>query len=225
MGCGFLPGARAQVSRHILWDARRPERLVCQGGLIVNLYFAPYAPDDHGVPLADTDVRLARTTDLDACAELCAQREGGDPDVWASRLAVDLGEGRVLFVAEQRGCIVGYGRVAWLTPVSDGGRNAPDGWYLSGVVVDVRFRRRGIGRALTQARCAWAWQHERIIYYVAGAANRASNDLHRELGFREVTRDFVLPGVTFARDDGVLFAWDPSSKGKQVVELGVYAAR
>jgi hypothetical protein len=41
-------------------------------------------------------------------------------------------------------------------------------------------------------------------WYVTNARNHRSLRLHERLGFREVTRDFVFPGVTFEGGVGVL---------------------
>lgn len=74
-----------------------------------------------------------------------------------------------MFVADVHGCIMPVravggargpqrrGEVSWLTPMASGGRNAHDGWNLSGVAVDPSARREGVGRALTRARCATWW--------------------------------------------------------------------
>ena len=86
-----------------------------------------------------------------------------------------------------------------------GGPHAPDGWYLSGVVVSQGFRRRGLGRRLTQSRIDWALGRGGAVHYVVAAGNRASRTLHASLGFREVTADFTLPGVLFGNDDGILY--------------------
>ncbi len=167
-------------------------------------FFADYAPQAHGTPLADVEVVRAEASDLAACGALWAQREGGDPALWTTRLERSLSDEHVMFVARRQGRVLGYGRVAWLTPQAGGGRNAPDGWYLSGVVVDPAYRRRGLGRLLTDARCQWVWSRGEDVWYVVSAGNRASRQLHDEFGFREVTRDFALPGVTFSADDGIL---------------------
>ncbi|WP_454226258.1 GNAT family N-acetyltransferase [Propioniciclava flava] len=66
-----------------------------------------------------------------------------------------------------------------------GGRNAPDGWYLSGVVIAPDARRRGLGRRLTQERIDWALERGSAVYYVVAASNWASRALHGELGFEE----------------------------------------
>jgi hypothetical protein len=42
------------------------------------------------------------------------------------------------------------------------------------------------------------------VWYFASADNPASLDLHRDLGFREHTREFTFPGVSFAGGGGVL---------------------
>lgn len=211
--------------RDTAWDGVRTPRRVCHSGPTVNFYFAEYAPDAHGVPLDDVSVREGEPADIAGCGRLAALREGGDPAVWAERLERVIGPDNLLFVATAGDRMVGYGRLSWLTPQADGGRRAPDGWYLSGVVVDPSARRQGVGRALTRARCVWVWGRKQTVYYVANAGNRASIDLHREIGFYEVTRDFAMPGVTFSGEaGGVLFAATESSQGEQVVELRMRSA-
>lgn len=171
----------------------------------MNLYFAGYEPDAHGVPLEDVVVRVATADDLVACGALVARREGSDAVAVTERLrAATADDDHLIMVADHHGEVVGYARAGRLTPVADGGRHAPDGWYLSGIVVAPEYRRRGIGRALTEARCAWVWQRADAIHYVVSDTNRASLDLHESLGFREVTRDFSLPGVVFGAGGGIL---------------------
>ncbi|MFT3875748.1 MAG: GNAT family N-acetyltransferase [Propioniciclava sp.] len=175
----------------------------------MNALFAPFAPDAGGQPLAGLVVRPGTPDDLPATAELAAQRECGDVAEWVAVHGRRLADERQrLFVAEFEGGIVGYAWASWLTPVDDGGRGAPDGWYLSGIVVVPALRRRGIGRRLTQARVAWALERNDDIYYVVSASNRASRTLHAALGFREISTDFVLPGVVFANADGILCRLD-----------------
>ncbi|MFP5417066.1 MAG: N-acetyltransferase family protein [Actinomycetes bacterium] len=171
----------------------------------MNSLIAPFAPDAHGVPLPDAVVRLADRVDLCRTGALSAQREGGDPAEWTAQHERRFDDERhTLVVAEYRGEIIGYGWLSWLTPTADGGRNAPDGWYLSGVVVSPDFRRRGLGRRLTQARIEWALAHGGAVHYVVAARNHASRTLHSSLGFQEITTDFTLPGVVFGNNDGIL---------------------
>jgi hypothetical protein len=51
---------------------------------------------------------------------------------------------------------------------------------------------------------AWAFERAGEVWFFANACNRASLDLHARLGFVEVTRDFVFPGVCFDGGVGVL---------------------
>jgi GNAT superfamily N-acetyltransferase len=83
-------------------------------------------------------------------------------------------------------------------------RVPPAGLYLVGLVVAADRRRLGVGRAITVASTAWALEREPEVWYFANARNRASLDLHTELGYEEVTRDFEVPGLTFAGGVGVL---------------------
>ncbi|WP_164987470.1 GNAT family N-acetyltransferase [Propioniciclava flava] len=171
----------------------------------MNTLFAPFEPESSGTPMPEAHVRLGVRGDLPHTGALAAQREGGLPADWiaqhARRFETD---GNQLFVVEAEGAIIGYGWVSFLTPVDHGGRNAPDGWYLSGVVIAPDARRRGLGRRLTQERIDWALERGSAVYYVVAASNWASRALHGELGFEELTDDFRMPGVVFTRDDGLL---------------------
>jgi GNAT superfamily N-acetyltransferase len=67
-------------------------------------------------------------------------------------------------------------------------RGARAGFYLSGVLVDPVWRRRGIGAALTRARLDWVFAPADEVFYVTGADNLASLRLHAVLGFHEMKR-------------------------------------
>ena len=59
---------------------------------------------------------------------------------------------------------------------------------------------------LTRRRLGWiAGRGATEAYYFANAQNLASIDLHAKLGFVELTRDFHVPGATFAGGVGILF--------------------
>jgi len=115
----------------------------------------------------------------------------------------------VLFVAEADGAVRAFARVE-LIGTDDGtpATSAPDGWYLSGIVVEERWRRRGIGTALTRARLDWLAGRATRVHYIANAANAASIRMHEQFGFREIARGITAPGVTFENGEGVLFALD-----------------
>ena len=166
--------------------------------------FAAYDPLAHGRP-AEAIIREAHEADLPGCAILAQRRDGGDQDVWESALGADLrAADRLLLVAISAGRPVGYASVGRQSYVRTGGRSVPDGWFLTGLVVDPLHRRGGIGRRLTQARLQWLDGRTNKVWYFASAMNRASLELHRKLGFHEVTRDFVIPGVAFSGGVGIL---------------------
>jgi len=109
-------------------------------------------------------------------------------------------------VAEWDGSVAGFGKCRRHARTSADPPNAgPEGWYLAGLIVDGRFRRRGIGRALTADRLAWIAERAAVAYYFANARNAASVALHEPFGFREITRDFSLPGAEFEGGAGILF--------------------
>lgn len=166
--------------------------------------FADYEPSNHGVD-AEIEVRPLEASDVERCAELAVQRNGLDIGTWRGSFERSLErEDRQTIVALRGGHVIGYSSIAWMDPVANGGVNAPEGWYLTGVVVDSHVRRRGVGRRLTEARLEWLAARTDRVWYFATALNRPSLDLHAALGFREVTRDFSVPGVSFSGGEGIL---------------------
>lgn len=169
----------------------------------------PHIADDdptaHGAPLDGVLVREATPIDLGVTASLEAEREGCDVEACRSRQERRLQDPEHrLFVVEVDGDVQGYGWVSYLRPVEGGGHGAPDGWYLSGLVVAPHARRQGLGHRLTEARIAWVRDRAGAVYYVVSESNGASLRLHESFGMRELTRDFALPGVVFGRNDGIL---------------------
>lgn len=166
--------------------------------------FAAYDPLAHG-RVGEAIVREANDADLPGCAILAQNRNGGDLDAWERALAADLhGRDRLLLVAMSSGRPAGYAGAGWRDYANRNGRNVPNGWYLTGLVVDPLHRRGGIGRRLTQRRLEWLDGRTGKVWYFVNALNRPSLELHRKLGFHEVTRDFAVPGVSFDGGMGVL---------------------
>lgn len=168
------------------------------------MLFAPFAPEAHGTSL-DAVVRPAVSADLDACARLSHARNGGDPDAWFGRLAMDLDDPEAhLVVAEVDGTVAGHATARWLSFDAELARNVTDGWYLTGLLVSPEHRRRGLGRRLVDARLEWLGSRAERVWYFANGRNAASIVLHEQFGFRELTRDFIVPGVDFGKGGGVL---------------------
>jgi ribosomal protein S18 acetylase RimI-like enzyme len=106
-------------------------------------------------------------------------------------------DSRQMFVAKANGRVIAYGRVAELA-ADEAAPGAPAGCYLSGVLVEPAWRRRGIATALTRARLRWVFARTGEAFYVAGADNIASLHLHAALGFEEMKRfgsDRSISGV------------------------------
>ena len=169
--------------------------------------FAAYEPDRASAERAVPTIAPLRPSDVGESAALAAAREGDDLERWvvgfARRAAADP---VTTFVARVDGELAGFGAVGWLDDAeADGVRRVPAGWFLTGLVVVPAWRRRGIGAALTAHRLDWLRGRADVVYYFANARNRATIDLHRRLGFEEVTRDFAIPGVAFAGGVGVLY--------------------
>lgn len=179
--------------------------------------FAEYSPAKALVhaepPRMDLEVRPAREGDLAAIAALAADRNGTSIAEERGRYQeifarVARGEQRIMLVSACAGEILGYATAAFHhTPSCAPSNAAPTGWYLTGLIVAPHQRRRGVGAHLTSARLGQIGAGTKV-YYFANARNRATIDLHAQFGFRERTRDFCYPGVTFQGGCGILFEVD-----------------
>ena len=176
--------------------------------------FAEYAPGGAAEPrLTEADglrLRPAVATDLPRLAPIEAERESIAAEralEGLERFLIQANAGRaLLLVAELAENAIGLGKATYFTPPAGSPPNvAPEGWYHSGVVVVPRFRRRGVGAALTTVRLEWIAKRSPRAYYFANTRNRVSIELHRAFGFVELTRDFVHPHATFKGGAGALF--------------------
>ncbi len=165
--------------------------------------FADFSPDGGKPPLTGVSIRPAREEDLDHVAALAQKRDGGELDAHRKNAArmLEHPDRCALLIAEDGGSFLGFGKCGHIS----GRGNAPEGWYLTGIVVMPDRRRRGVGRELTRARLEWIAHRAPGAYYFASAQNRVSLALHEPFGFREVKRDLEIPGVTFTGGVGILF--------------------
>jgi ribosomal protein S18 acetylase RimI-like enzyme len=159
-------------------------------------------------------IRHARLDDAGDLGRIFADREGGDPARHAAAFSAaiagdDIGHTLLILVAKAAPGIIGYGKARYRdeSPEPDGARS-PAGWYLTGVVVDSRFRRQGVGARLTAERLLWISQRSRYVYYFSNVQNRVSIALHRPFGFVEVDRAASFAGVSFTGGEGILFRAD-----------------
>ena len=173
--------------------------------------WAAHRPDDpRGPLLVGLEIRRAERADCPDVAALTHERDGVPVAAAHERCERDLVNANcLLLLATIDGELAGFGRAAWWQrPPQSTAEVAPDGWYLFGVVVRDRWRRRGIALELTRRRLEWIGRRADAAWYLANARNRASIDLHARLGFVEVTRDFTFPGVSFEGGVGILFRKD-----------------
>ncbi|WP_432190334.1 GNAT family N-acetyltransferase [Streptomyces sp. Tue6028] len=175
----------------------------------MDLRFAAYLPHpaERHVPVTAV-VAEAAGDDVSVLALLQARARGGSAGEWAERIHRALCSERSLVItAKVSGEAVGYANAAFLPEHAEDG--APAGYYLTGVTVDPDWRRRGIARLLTRRRVDWIWERDSAVWCFISAKNRASLDLHRELGFVQVTVGASFQGIEFAGGEGWLLRADP----------------
>jgi GNAT superfamily N-acetyltransferase len=148
----------------------------------------------------------ADVDDATAASLLAARLVGGSAASWRVKFAQDVTEhDKLLVVARVGGQLVGYGRAEYWAREQDAlPRIAPTGWYLSGLLVEPIHRGHGIGAALIATRLGWLAERTDRVWYFTNARNSVSLRLHDAAGFREVTRDFEFPGVSFEGGSGIL---------------------
>lgn len=184
------------------------------GSKINNSLFAEYEPRPPiktGQSKVNYEIRPTTVADLQCITNLIHAREGGTPSKILDKLTQQLRDGHdryCIIVAVSSNQVIGWARSAYFTPQPNSPSNiAPEGWYLAGLIVSPKYRRHSIGIALTRYRLEWLSQRASSIYYFANALNSVTIELHDKIGFKEVTRDFTFPGVTFSGEGiGILFS-------------------
>jgi ribosomal protein S18 acetylase RimI-like enzyme len=141
-----------------------------------------------GTPEGPVRIEPLTMGDVASAVELVTHVQRVDRGDRGEQFAADItDDSRQMFVAKANGHVIGYGRAAELA-AGEAAPGTPGGYYLSGVLVEPAWRRRGIATALTRARLRWAFARTDEAFYVAGADNTASLHLHAALGFQEVKR-------------------------------------
>lgn len=181
--------------------------------------FADYAPRSAEEPRGSLPDGLtfspANLDDAPAIARLVAARENKPFEQTLEQVArgltTDIERKNLVLTARIEAAVVGFGRARFVRLPGESSEEPPDGWYLSGVIVDPEFRRRGIAAELTRLRLEWIAKRAGEAFYFANSLNRVSIDLHHRLGFAEVRRGISFPGAHFSGGGvGVLFWVDLS---------------
>jgi aminoglycoside 6'-N-acetyltransferase I len=148
----------------------------------------PQQQPTSGPPAGPVRIEPLGTADVASAVELVTRVLRVKAEDRGEQFASDItDDSRKMFVAKAHGQVIAHGRVAELT-AGEAGPGTPPGYYLSGVLVERAWRRRGIATALTRARLRWVFARTDEAFYVAGADNAASLRLHAALGFQEMTR-------------------------------------
>ncbi len=132
-----------------------------------------------------TGVRIRASVAADLAGVVALERATAEAPHWAeSEYAAMVGDGgdylrRCLFVAEAEGALVGFAVGSIVADVGE----------LESVVVDLRVRRGGVGRALCEAVIAWCSEQRAVsVELEVRAASGGAIDLYLGLGFVGVGR-------------------------------------
>jgi GNAT superfamily N-acetyltransferase len=194
-------------------------------------FFEDYTPDAHGSPHRRLVVRQAVSRDVPALAAI-ARTRGPQPAQFDGRVAAWVADDErrvtVAGLRDEPGPADGDGtadrpgvgargscadvevgaaeRVAgWaMAARCTGHDDAPDGWYVSWLVVDPSWRRRGVATALLDDLLTWTSSRGGALFSLVNTQNRASLDLHVQFGFREIACAGAFAGVTFTGGAGLL---------------------
>ena len=156
-----------------------------------------------GTGSASVVVRRMTDADIPACVALVlAEHPAFDRAHWLALLGRDIASpGKHPVVATIDGTVVGYARtMPFEAEPGMPDDTAPDGYYLLGLMVAASFRRRGIGRLLTDERLRWLRGRAEEVWYFTEGTNLASQRLHEAHGFERVTDCFSFPGFAPGHD-------------------------
>jgi len=166
--------------------------------------FAAFDPAGRREPRTDLDYSLGSHGDRATVAALAYAVYGGSISQWHARLERALTRDRIcLVIARHHGIAIGYGKADHRQPVTAEDA-APEGCYLTGVVVLPTWRRHGIGSELTLRLRDWIWQHEEHAWSVTNHQNMASVAMHERLGFKPVDQAASYLGIDFEGGLGIL---------------------
>lgn len=148
-------------------------------------------------------VRAASLEDTETLARLSVEQYGGSLARYDVNLTHELLEAeddpeQLILTACVHGEVVGYARALYHRPPPEWRQRrdvAPQGWYLTGVLVDPVMRRMGVGALLTQARLEHIFTRADEVLYFTHQENVGSIELHRQMGFQERGRGLRFAGA------------------------------
>ena len=184
--------------------------------------FADHSPRARGGSATSIVIRPASPDDVTRVARLLALRGTGAEDALAQAPRMIEALPVLLLALAPIGQKVGEeADDDRLAPVAlsgafvlpgDLGTGRPERWTVSGLIVDPRARRHGIGRALLGAvlDAVAALDPGEPVVSVVDADKHASIGLHLAVGFTQTERVEEYAGITFAGGRGVVMVHEPA---------------
>jgi RimJ/RimL family protein N-acetyltransferase len=158
--------------------------------------------------------RLALRTDCAAITDLMVER---NPSIDISKLLsntnqeIDRLESDInykLYVAELDDEVVGFCRFFHSSGMPPHKKifPSPEGWYGMGILVNSKFRRQNIARYISLSRIEILKNMEvKELYSIVDSNNLSSMKMHREFGYKEISRADGFLHLKFIEGAGVLF--------------------
>lgn len=144
----------------------------------------------------------ANRSHIEAIERITSNREKVDPVKMRKELETYfIDKSSRLYVALVEGEVVGFAK----SKKYSGEGYSHEGWYLSGVIVEPKYRGAGIGKELTAIRMNDLQQITNHVYYFVNSRNTVSIRLHELFGFSKIAENFVFPGVKFHNGTGLLY--------------------
>lgn len=164
--------------------------------------FEPYNPQRKKQHL-NVKIRAAAESDVKEIVNISIDREKGDFETISTNIKSQIADKNDSFIlaASVNHRIVGFGKAKCF----QGATLEFPGWYLSGLIVEPRYRHGNIGTLLTVDRLEKIKQLVAEAYYFANATNKVTIELHKKLGFKLIKEPFVFPEVSFSKSHGQLY--------------------
>ena len=161
-------------------------------------------------------IRLAELPDIERICSLSAEEYGGSLDDYRKSCELEINENSndgslsKIFVVLRDNTIIALSRLFYYKsekiPVD---YESPLGFYFNGIIVDSKFRRQGVARALTKFRLELIEEMSGLqeAYSIVASDNAASISYHESLGFTEVRRAKGFLKVKLKCGEGILFRY------------------
>lgn len=158
--------------------------------------------------------RIAKIEDINRIAEITHEFDQQSLDGYINAFKKQVEQNfekescAYIFVALIDNFIVGHGKLLnYKKDRLDVDYPSPEGWYLNGIIVDPKFRRLGVAKALLHFREQFAVEKNDIndLFSIVAADNIPSIQYHQKLGLKEVRRAPGFLKIKLHCGEGILF--------------------